>query len=85
MTSGAICGGGMPYVWATEAAPERWCFGERKRRPGKFVLRADWEQGTVPVEPAGWYEPIWVYECDGCGKDERAGFGGYFEAVGAWG
>ena len=71
MSEGAICGGGIPFIWATEAAPERWCFGERKRRTGTHELRAAWEQGTVPDESVGYWEPVWVYECDGCGDDRR--------------
>ena len=82
MTTGAICGG-SPYLWKTEPEPPCWCFGERKRQPGTWELRAGWERGTVPDESVGYWEPIWVYRCDGCGDDRRAGFGGYFEG-GDW-
>jgi hypothetical protein len=34
----ALCGG-LAYVWKTESEPERWCFGERKRRSGTWELR----------------------------------------------
>lgn len=81
--SGAICGVPM-HVLKTEGAPERWCFGERKRRTGKFVLRGPTFEEVKATEAWGWAEPIWTYECDGCGKDERLGFGMYYEAVGAW-
>ena len=43
---------------------ERWCFGERKRRKGMHVLLADRDKFS-------WYEPVWVYQCDGCGEDRR--------------
>ena len=78
--SGAICGG-SPYVWKIEPEPERWCFGERKRRTWTWTLRAGWEKGTVPDESVGYWSPIWSFTCDGCGEDRRAGFGWEYEAV----
>ena len=71
MTAGAICGG-SPYFWKTEPEPPRWCFGERKRLPGVWELRAGWERGTVPDESVGYWEPVWAYHCSGCGEDRRA-------------
>lgn len=74
--AGAICGG-SPYVWKVEDEPPRWCFGERKRLPGKHILRAAWEYGTIPLledgtpDPVMMWEPVWTYECDGCGHDRR--------------
>lgn len=67
---GAICGS-SPFIWAVEPAPERWCFGERKRRAGKHVLQAGWAHNTVPDDSVGYWEPVWTYECDGCGSDRR--------------
>ena len=67
---GAICGG-SPYVWATEREPERWCYGERKRRTGTWDLWAGWEKGTVPDDSVGYWEPVWSYRCDSCGNDRR--------------
>ena len=58
---------GPRKVIAERRAEPRWCFGERKRLPGTFLF-LDYEDD----EPgAGWYEPIWVYRCDGCGRDSR--------------
>jgi hypothetical protein len=69
--TGAICGG-SPYLWKVEEDPkERWCFGERKRLPGRWELRAGWEAGTVPDESVGYWEPIWTYHCSGCGKENE--------------
>lgn len=65
--AGAICGGAT-VVLRTEPEPERWCYGERKRRPGRHELR------TEPPDEDGmpsWWEPVWVYRCDGCGQDRR--------------
>ena len=82
MSGGAICGG-LPYLWKTEPETERWCFGERKRRPGTWELRAAWPYGTVPLledgspDPVMMWEPAWVYRCDGCGSDRRWGFGAW--------
>jgi hypothetical protein len=54
---------GPRYVIRRAFEPARWCFGERKRRMGMHVLLGD-------REPS-YYEPIWVYRCDGCGEDRR--------------
>ena len=72
--TGAICGG-APFLWKVERQEPIWCFEERKRLAGQWELRAGWEQGTVPDESVGYWEPIWVYRCDGCGHDRRE-FGG---------
>lgn len=68
LAGSAICGG-APFVLRTVREPEpgRYCFGERRRRPGTWELRSDASAG----EPS-WYEPIWVYRCTGCGQDRRA-------------
>lgn len=63
-----VCGPGwngepVDETLATERGPERWCFGERKRRAGTWELL-----GTR--EPSHW-EPFWQYRCDGCGEDRR--------------
>lgn len=67
---GSICGG-SPYTWKVRPEPPRWCFGERKRQPGRWELRAGWEYGTVPDEAVGYWEPVWVFRCDGCGQDRH--------------
>jgi hypothetical protein len=54
---------GPTEVIKIEKEPPRWCFGERKRQPGTWRLLAD-------KEPS-YYEPVWVYKCDGCGEDRR--------------
>jgi hypothetical protein len=54
---------GPTKVVATQPEPERWCFGERKRQPGMWELKDE-------IEPS-YYDPFWVYRCDGCGKDRR--------------
>lgn len=65
LAAGAICGGARFVYWA-EPAEERWCFGERKRRTGIWM----WS-GDAPADEPSWYEPVWIYRCDGCGKDRR--------------
>lgn len=72
MTAGAICGGAR-YVLRTEPEPERWCYGERKRRTGTHELRSENPADItgIPIEELSWYEPVWVYKCDGCGEDRR--------------
>lgn len=65
MACGAVCGG-APFVYRTEPAPERWCFGERRRVGGTWELRGD-----APAGEPSWYEPIWTYRCEGCGHDRR--------------
>lgn len=78
--SGAICGG-SPYLWQTKPEPPRWCFGERKRQPGRWELHGAWPVGTIPMledgtpDPVMMWEPVWVYRCDGCGEDRALGFG----------
>lgn len=65
--TGAICGG-APFVYKTERdETPRWCFGERRRQPGAWELRGD---TPTQAEPS-WYEDVWIYRCDGCGKDRR--------------
>lgn len=62
-------------VVRVERMPERWCFGERKRRAGTLTCKRpsfEWLQAT---EAWGWADPIWTYTCDGCGQDRRLGFG----------
>lgn len=73
MVEGAICG--VPQrvleVLETEREPERWCYGERKRRGGTWELVApsmEWVHATLAY---GWAEPYWRYRCDGCGRDRR--------------
>lgn len=72
---GAICGPPMHLI-KTEAAPERWCFGERKRRTGTWSLMGPDKDWIMANEAYGWAEPVWRYRCDGCGEDRRFGFGG---------
>lgn len=45
----------------------RWCFGCRARKAGVHQL--------LDYDEPSYYEPIWVYRCDGCGDDRRLGFG----------
>lgn len=54
---------GPNVVLKTEPADPRWCFHCRKRLPGAHQL-LDY------AEPS-YYDPIWVYRCDGCGGDYR--------------
>lgn len=68
---GAICGIPLDEVRATEREPERWCFGERKRQPGTWVLRGPSFETLMRTEAWGWAEPVWTYTCDGCGDDRR--------------
>lgn len=77
MTAVYICGvpSSVMRTIRVEPEPERWCFGERKRQPGKHILRAPdpaWVEETLAY---GWSEPVWSYKCDGCGQDRRWGFG----------
>jgi hypothetical protein len=73
----SICG--IPLeVRKVEPAPERWCFGERRRRTGTWTLRGPSFETLVRTEAWGWAEPVWAYACDGCGDDRRAGFGGEY-------
>ncbi len=68
--TGAICG--IPVeVIATERGPERWCYGERKRRAGTLECVAPSFETLKATEAWGWAEPYWRYRCDGCGKDRR--------------
>jgi hypothetical protein len=73
MTS-AICGIPLEVV-RTEPVEPRWCFGERKRQPGKWVARAPSFETLMATEAWGWAWPVWEYVCDGCGKDRALGFG----------
>lgn len=60
-----------------EPQPERWCFGERKRRTGRIVVKRPTTEYLERTHAWGWAEPTWTYVCDGCGQDRRFGFGGY--------
>jgi len=66
-------------VVKVERGEERWCFGERKRRAGTYTCRRPSFEYLERTEAWGWAEPRWTYECDGCGQDRRAGFGGWYE------
>jgi hypothetical protein len=54
---------GPTKVLREERADLRWCFQCRRRLPGTHVLLAD--------EQPSYYEPVWAYRCDGCGRDGR--------------
>jgi len=58
-------------VIKTENEPERWCFGERKRRTGTWTCTRPTMEYLERTEAWGWAEPIWRYRCDGCGMDRR--------------
>ena len=58
-------------VIKTEVEPERWCFGERKRRTGVWTCRRPTMEYLERTEAWGWAEPVWQYHCDGCGQDRR--------------
>lgn len=62
-------------VRRTEREEPRWCFGCRKRLGGTHTLRAPSFETLMATEAWGWAEPVWTYECDGCGEDVRLGFG----------
>lgn len=68
--SGAICGR-SPYVWSRERETARWCFGCRRRLEGTWERCAGWPYGTIPDGSVGYWEPVWSYRCDGCGRDRR--------------
>ncbi len=78
---GYICGPprSAQIILRTEAGPERWCFGERKRRTGRYILHGLDRAYVEEMLAYGWAEPWWSYECDGCGEDRRAGFGMVWE------
>jgi hypothetical protein len=71
--NGAICGvpASAMVTLRTETEPERWCYGERKRRTGVHTLIAPSFDWLCQTEAWGWAEPHWVYRCDGCGHDRR--------------
>lgn len=69
--TGAICGILLEVI-KTEPEPERWCFGERKRRTGTWTLSGPTFETLQRTEAWGWAEPVWSYACDGCGEDRRA-------------
>jgi hypothetical protein len=46
---------------AREADGVRWCFGCRKHLVHDWVLYGD--------EGPSYYDPEWICECSGCGKD----------------
>jgi hypothetical protein len=75
--TGYICGPAASdiEVLRTEPEPERWCFGERKRRTGMHILRGMTFEAVMRTGASGWAEPYWVYKCDGCGQDRRWMFG----------
>jgi hypothetical protein len=79
MTDGAICGIPLETV-KTVPEPERWCFGERKRRTGVWTVKAPTLATLMETEAWGWADPVWSYRCDGCGEDRRAGFGWEYES-----
>lgn len=67
----AVCGGAT-VVLRSVPESERWCYGERRRQPGTWELRT--EPPTVDEdgrEWPSWWEPMWVYRCNGCGHDRR--------------
>jgi hypothetical protein len=70
----SICGIPLEVI-KTEPGPERWCFGERKRRTGAWVLSGPSLETLMATEAWGWAEPVWKYVCDGCGEDHALGFG----------
>lgn len=49
----------------THERRNRWCFRCRKS------LRQCWVLLNYPEDSPhwGWYEPIWVRQCSGCGED----------------
>lgn len=77
MSIGYICGvpSEVMEVVHTERGPERWCFGERKRRAGTSEWRAPSFEWLKQSGAWGWAEPVERYRCDGCGEDRRWGFG----------
>ncbi len=81
--SGSICGLPMEVV-KTEREDPRWCFGERKRLGGTWTLRRPSFETLMRTEAWGWADPVWTYECDGCGEDRRAGFGGEYGYAEEW-
>lgn len=78
---GYICG--VPRevmrVIKVEAVPERWCFGERKRRTGTWTLSAPDTDWVLETHAYGWADPVWAYRCDGCGEDRALFPGRYWE------
>lgn len=84
--SGYICGvpQSVMRVIKEQPEPERWCFGERKRQPGKHVLMAPDLEWVMATGAIGWADPVWHYECAGCGEDRRAGFGGEYRYEETW-
>lgn len=64
----AICIPGPMKTFKEEKVPERWCFACRKRSAATWRLRG--EEGIT------YYDPIWIYACDNCGKDGEL-FPGY--------
>lgn len=61
---------GPQEVVRVEPAGERWCFGQRKRLPHEWRMM-NYDKGS-PFW--GWYDPLWLCICSGCGKD-RTRFG----------
>jgi hypothetical protein len=70
----AICGIPLEVV-KTERVEPLWCFGERKRIGGAWTLRRPSLRTLMETEAWGWADPVWTYECDGCGQDRMLGFG----------
>jgi hypothetical protein len=77
----SICGipESVMEVVREERLPERWCFGERKRRAGTLTIRRPSFEYLMETEAWGWAEPTFTYRCDGCGEDRRLGFGWVWE------
>jgi hypothetical protein len=65
-----VCGIATSVV-REEREPERWCFGERKRRAGTSLCHAPSFEELERTGAWGWAEPYWTYRCDGCGQDRR--------------
>ena len=73
MSAGSVCGvpPSVMEVLATEAGPERWCYGERKRRTGVLEWVAPSLEWVMATGASGWADPRERYRCDGCGHDRR--------------
>jgi hypothetical protein len=67
MRHAAACGRMVAYRAEKPAHPcSRWCFGCRKHLPHSLVLLGDVLLGD---EEPGWYDPVAVVRCSGCGQD----------------
>ena len=65
---GAVCGIPMDRVIKVEHEV-RWCFAERRRVSGTWILSGPSFETLMRTEAWGWAEPVWTYKCDGCGRD----------------